>query len=401
MKIKTSLLLAGVAILAVAMLGCQGEIIVTSVTGDVVNARSDSLAGIEGVTVTYTKVEDNKKQTAITSSGGSYSMTYTGEGAYKVTASKDGWFFIPQTVYVGNWLTNVPDVIGITLDSNSKVRDNAISFILTWNSSYQDLDGFLTFPDGSGTGDGLEGSHYPPSSNEFYDPYSPAPAVSEGFGPDTASREIVGPANIYTSLVTTSKNTVSEVLEQGTDTRPAIELDRDDRNGSGPEVITVRTLPFWPSYYDFTAVDTLPADDTPLPSTVGTVDVAGWTWIGVMEYYVDGWNSDNPEGSRTEDGHLISSQDGSGADAVLHIVQGDDLLGAFSVPDYANIRTASLVRINMFLGEPVNLANDDLYYFQFVPDIRLVDHAGGMGIMSSVDQSPSIFGVSGALDAAR
>ncbi|MBN1686920.1 MAG: hypothetical protein JW852_09715, partial [Spirochaetales bacterium] len=308
----------------------------------------------------------------------------------------DDWFFIPQTVYVGGWLQSMPDILGIALDANTKVRNDAISFILTWNDSYMDLDGFLTFPDGSGIGNGFEGSHDPPTSIEFTDPYSLPPVGSVGFTPDITAREIIGPLNYFDFSAIASLNTVSEVLDEGADDRPAVELDRDEQSGAGPEVITVRTLPFWPSTYA-SAAYLNPSDpsnaDTMLPSTVDGISVA-WTWIGVMEYYVDGWNAADSGASRVSgDDHLISV-DGGGADAVLHIVQGDDLLGVFRVPEYANIRTASLVKVNLFVGYLASLGKY-VSYFQFVPDIQIVDYNDGLGIMSA-ETAPAVFGVFGA-----
>jgi hypothetical protein len=183
---------------------------------------------------------------------------------------------------------------------------------------------------------------------------------------------------------------VDEVLGSGSDTRPAVELDRDDRNGVGPEVITVRTLPFWPSTYG-TSIYNLSGNSTNmLPTTVDGFSV-NWAWIGVMEYYIDGWDAtESNDNTRDSTGNLISSTDGSGADAVVYVVQGSTLLGTFRVPEYANIRTSNMIRINIFVGDLVGSANY-VSHFQFVPNIRTIDYAD----IKNLGSSANVFGVTG------
>ncbi len=386
------IVLAIAASFLIALLGCEGSIEVTffSVTGDVVNARTDSLTGVSDVTVTFTKV-GGSSQTVTTSSVGSYNLEYEGEGEYKVTASKSGWFFIPQTVYIGNWRTGVPDILGIKLDED--FESTAISFILTWNDSYQDLDGRLTFPKGNGTG---YGTYTPAYSITFQEPYEAIPGT-DGFGPNTlTNREYVGGGS------TRSTNYVSDVLGGGDlkNDGPAITVDRDDVDARGPEVITVRTLPHWIADWNSSSTyQIIGGGNTGLPST------ATWTWVGIMEYYVDGWNATHissdgitpgPRGTpESAEEHLISSQDGDGAEAVLHIVQGSTLLGVYKVPEYADLRTASLLRVNLFIGETATPG--DTTWFQFVPDVQLVDYgSNASGILSTHERPAPVFGVYGA-----
>ena len=163
-------------------------------------------------------------------------------------------------------------------------------------------------------------------------------------------------------------------------------------------MITVRSLPFWPVNYDSLTYGITGNATNRLPTEVGSIPVT-WTWVGVMEYYVDGWDSaSSTNNSRNDTGHLISNEDGSGADAVLHIIQGSKLLGVFKVPEYANIRTASLVKVNLFIGYRAGHLPDPDYvsYFQFVPDIQIVDYNNGAGIMSVGDSPAQVFGAFGA-----
>jgi hypothetical protein len=162
-------------------------------------------------------------------------------------------------------------------------------------------------------------------------------------------------------------------------------------------VITLSTLPFWPSGFAGFLYDIDGGGATGLPTSLNGTPVT-YTWIGVMEYYIDGYHATASTGSRPTTGNLISSQDGSGADAVLHIIQGSTLLGALKVPDYANIRTASIAKINLFLAFDGVQA---IPYYQFVPDVRIVDYYGGLatdgaGIMSVGEEQAGVFGTFGA-----
>ncbi|MBN1686519.1 MAG: hypothetical protein JW852_07675, partial [Spirochaetales bacterium] len=112
MKSRVLLFLVSAALAAAFFSSCIVEI--TPVSGKVVNARDYFLDGVDGVTVTFKKADGSFEKTTVTASDGSYSMGYTGEGLYKVTARLgDDWFFIPQTVYVGGWLQSMPDILGI------------------------------------------------------------------------------------------------------------------------------------------------------------------------------------------------------------------------------------------------------------------------------------------------
>ena len=109
-----------------------------------------------------------------------------------------------------------------------------------------------------------------------------------------------------------------------------------------------------------------------------------------MEYYIDGWDENSAtNNSRESDGNLISTSDG-GADAVVYVVQGSTLLGAFRVPEYANFRTADMIRINIFVGDLAGSTNY-VSYFQFVPNIQAIDYADIMSVATS-----NVFGVAGA-----
>lgn len=373
-----------------AALGASAEAVLYSVNGEVVDSRASDLSGVEGVTVTLTPVTQPDSGETVdpievtTDSTGDFSATDVESGTYRLTAAKDGWFFIPQTVSIGGLMQSLPEVLGVELESST-----AISFVLVWNETYKDVDGHLTFPDGSGTGNGFEGSHTPVTSSTFTSPNEAWP-TGGGFGPDVSTnREAVYPANAETAV---SDNTVGEVLG-GDSTDPAIELDRDDRDGSGPEVITVRTLPFWPSTYT-NSIYTITGDGADNGNYLPTTH--DWAWIGVMEYYIDGWNADDSTaGSWETTGNLISTADpdDTGADAVVFVVQGSKLLGKFVIPSFANIRTASVVRVNLFVGDD---GSEYATYFQIVPDIQIVDGR------TSIKQTGGVTGgVIGAFGASR
>ena len=72
------------------------------------------------------------------------------------------------------------------------------------------------------------------------------------------------------------------------------------------------------------------------------------------------------------------------ADAVVYVMVGDELKRTYTLPAYADIETASVIRINLFYY--YDSAADAWYeYFQIAPDIRAlqstaqiksIDHGG-------------------------
>ncbi|GEM_PF-3915898 len=345
-----------------AFSGCEALIAaLTSVSGTVVDARDEALSGVPSVTVTLTAKDGTLKGSAVTDSKGYFNISNVDPGEYTLQASASGWFFVPKDVFVGGMAQDLGKVLGIKLDSDTKLADSALSFVLIWNSQYMDVDGHLTFA----KGDGLGYASNPISGiGPFTKPNEDYSSGVAGFGPDSSSfREHIQPT-FYES----STNTVSSVMGTGFPDASVVTLDRDDMDGSGPEVITVRSIPYW---YTSPGTATTPDGvDTGnyLPKTDPDGTSVTYYWVGVMEYYIDGWNETQSGASRPNTGNLLSYTDGNGADAVVFVIQGSNLIGKFVVPTFTNIRTADMVRVNLFI------TNTNYTYFQIVPNIRAIDY---------------------------
>ncbi len=349
-------------LVAVAFSGCDILIAsLTSVNGTVVNARDTNLTGLGGVTVTLTSKDGSTTYSTTTSSDGSFVISNVDPGEYTVTATYLGWFFIPKDVFVGGMAQSLGNILGIELDSNSKLSSSALSFVLVWNSTYMDVDGHLTFAKGDENGDTADSVS---SFSPFTKPNEDYSSAGAGFGPGTGgSREHIRPTFYEESL-----NTVYDVLGGDYPDDPAVTLDRDDMDGSGPEVITVRSIPYWPSSTSTSITPDGENFGNYLPKTDPEGNSVSYYWVGVMEYYIDGWNETESESSRPNTGNLLSYTNGQTADAVVFVIKGSQLIGKFIVPTFANIRTADMVRVNMFV------TSTDYTYFQIVPNIRAIDY---------------------------
>lgn len=309
-----------------------------SVTGKVIDAKTG--LGVDEVTVTLTyKGEDSgHKTTYMTTSGsdGSFAFSDADYGEYNLTAEKTGYVFIPKDVYVSGLAQSLGTVTGFLYDSSKD--QYTISLILLWNDTFQDVDAYLTYPDDDKTSG---------TAPVLSTPYDTAGSVLIGFMPATSGREQID----YTTK--TSVRTIDNVYGDG-DTRSAVQLDVDDRDGTGPETISVRSFPFMDSAND---LNTSGGGSTGLPA-------GNYTWIGVMEYYADAYSSVGSDTTSATD-YLSNVGTGASADAVLYVMQGETLLGIYTVPTYTKVKTASLLRINMFYD-----ANGE--YYQIVPDLRVL-----------------------------
>ncbi|NOY09325.1 MAG: carboxypeptidase regulatory-like domain-containing protein, partial [Spirochaetes bacterium] len=344
---KKLLILGGALLLVFAFTGCQFLVaMLTSISGTVVDARSAKLTGLSGVSITMTLKSDTAKTyTGKSDSSGNFTITNVDPGEYKIAAVLNGWFFPPKDVYVGGMAQDLGKVLGIEMDQNTNLASSALSFILVWNEVYKDVDAHLTYVKGDGNG----GPAVDPGvQTAFTKPNQDYSAIGLGFGPDsTGNREHISWENIA------SLNTVRAVMNGDTSypNEPAVTLDRDDTNGSGPEVITVRTIPYWPAVGYSTGITPDGTDSgNYLPKTDPDGVSVAYAWVGVMEYYIDGYDKDGLESARPATGSLISSADSS-ADAVVYTVKGNELIGKFIVPDFANIRTADMIRINLFVTD--------------------------------------------------
>lgn len=130
----------------------------------------------------------------------------------------------------------------------------------------------------------------------------------------------------------------------------SVELTRDIRTGDdGPEVIIVRGFPFRSD-----ATDTWTVDN---PDVQGLKAGFDYVWVGTMELYAYAL----PPSDK------LSNLDGSDMNVVISVYnQYDDKIAEFRVPEFTDVRGASIARINCFY-------RDDVEFYQVVPDVRVIN----------------------------
>jgi len=413
-----AIVIAAAALLIIGLGSCSLVVPTATPSGKVINGRSGD--GLAGLTVQLSYVEQSsldedknkelEKQNdkvlsqgedgvfkAYTAEGGVFDWGYNETetsvpyGEYLLTASdpNSGYIFIKQKVNINSAYPEFT-IVGLEADPGS---DN-ISLVLMWNDSFADVDGHLTIPASDQGGSYL--ANFPAS----FDPYSASGVtVPNGFAPETSAtssyyandyagdRVRIHHAYVYSTNSASTYDSYSNDTVASFDTHFA-KLDLDDRDGAGPETITISGN--WFSFFDETtaAVNTT-AIDNYLPGFNHTTD---YQWEGVLEYYVYAFASD-PDGATAETSYLSQADSGQSADAVLYVFQGDAMLGAYTVPTFTDLKAASLLRINCFWEWN---ADDSNWYpfFYIVPDIKLsvydiyptTDNTFGSGFRGITDE---------------
>ncbi len=357
-------------LVAVAFSGCDILIAsLTSVTGHVVDAKSQDLEGVPNVSVKLTPRAGGSALTAVTDSDGSFVISNVEPGEYILSAESTDWFFAPKDVHVGGMMEDLGFVLGFKVGESAKTTTDTISLILVWDENFEDVDLHFTYPETD-----LSSSH-----QIFTTPYEDFGTDAFGPGVDIDGRNTSngptinsGRGHIYWGAKNSSK-TVGYV-NNSTDTRYAIQLDRDDygynnydytyngsvRKGPRVETLSINTIPYYPSSETCSIT---PSDSNTLPSG------STYRWLGVMELYADAFDSSHTSTNTSED-YLSLEGEYGGAGVTLYVVQGKTLKGVYRIPDATKIKTASLVRINFFLQDEPNV-NTYLYYYQILPDIRV------------------------------
>jgi hypothetical protein len=346
--------------------------------GYVLNAKTG--AGISDVSMTMTYLDTPAEGEeapgpfiAVSGTDGYYTFLDVAYGTYELTASKSGYVFVKQVVSVSGLAQYLPDMIGFEYDESTDALN--ISLILMWDADFNDVDAHLTYPNGDPTPDDLVALPF----TDVYDEtialdWNYLGAVTDGFFPEYSNGLVDStqegdadyddyrveiyygnPDSLY-EVDLTPDDTTDDVAV------PAVSLDVDDTDGQGPETITIAGIPF---------EDWLEDSSTQGGAYTGLPEVTGdscYAWVGVMEYYINAYES----GKADSAGDYLSQVDtGESADAVLYVMQGNTLMGIYTVPTYTNIETASVVKINMFWEYD---AEADVWYefFQIAPDLRIL-----------------------------
>jgi hypothetical protein len=314
--------------------------------------------GIADVEVTLETGEEAKtvQYTTTTDDDGEFSFNAVQPGIYTLNAELEGYAFITREVQVTKDTVDLGILVGFASEDPFTV-----SLIVTWGSEFADVDAVLTVPSDAdlnlASHDSVANNYDPAATTAptFSEPYA-EPTATAGFYPDGGgSREIIFTRHKITA------NTLEDLLGAGAGTEPAISLDRDDTDGVGPETISIRTIPYplTPGSYSGFTISTANAGAPPelLPS-------GDYEWVGVLEYYVHAY-ADNAQ--------LADEGAPGGAEVVVYVIQGDSVKGRYILPDYTDIRTASILKINAFLRLPPGKSSgQEEDFFQIVPDIRVV-----------------------------
>lgn len=298
-------------------------------------------------------------------------------GEYRLTVEVDGYISIPKTVQVNAVYPNFGEIP--VLPYNADTDSGNVSFVLMWSDSFADVDGHLTYPDSLNAG----------TDPTTYSPYDNNGDTTTGFYPTTQSTAAEGSTDYarnrifwgdatsasgdsYSGGITYATTYDFDYNLDGTNDTWSVSLDVDDRDGAGPETITVRNIPGLNSDWTYAGwVQDYAGDADPDFSGVAS---EGYDYVGVMEYYVRAYNyATGDVAADIEDSYLSEVSDGQSADAVLYVFLGDQIMGAYTIPTYTQIKNASVVRINTFLVD----TGLSYYIPEYIiyPDIRVADYA--------------------------
>jgi hypothetical protein len=175
-----------------------------------------------------------------------------------------------------------------------------------WNEEYEDVDLHMSYPTVATN-----------NFSGFTTPYSdsPSPATdggtpAEGSGAQT-NRNVLFWSDKYSSGAAT---TYDYAYSGSTNNTYRANLDVDDRDGRGPETMTMRALPFDTSSTPYSG-NYLGGDDTGLPLLTAPAD---YTWHGAAEIYAHGYSAGTGVTSAT----ISSAADdatGTNSDVVLYV----------------------------------------------------------------------------------
>jgi hypothetical protein len=295
----------------------------------------------------FENADDERQEfSTTTDSDGYYTFTDYEEGSYILTAEKDDYGFTQHIVEVSGLAQYMPNIAAIGED------DENIRLVMMWNQQYADVDMHITYP--KPTSDPTLGATFSNDTDKNHYVIDNSTDAYDGFYPeDNTDRE---------RLYWDNKDSTDEY-----DGGPTVFLDVDNRGKGddlpgGPETVTIRYIPFVPDSLTNNGFSVNSSDHwTKLPKD----DSNQYFWGGVMELYADSFNESG--GGSSDDSTLVTSDGKTGADVVVHVLQGTDYLGTYSLPQFTEVDRASLVRINCFFLDDADWTN----VFQILPDTRI------------------------------
>ncbi len=368
--LKTLLIGVVVAAVALSMTGCPETLeiyikvwadpygyVLNTKTGDPIANATVKLTYLEGAS------EEDKPSSAYTTTTGSdgkFAFSDVVSAKYELTAELSGWAFVKQMVQISSGGAQLPNVGGFQPDS-----EYDISIITMWDPGFKDVDAYLTFPE---TDPVAAGGLAPTlQDTDFYSAANVNGAQTHFF-PDTSSDRFklyYGAQQYPTSVTKAEAYAVLDVDNRGRDT---------DQPG-GPETITIRYIPVLSSATN-TSYSSAGADD---PSKLPAGD---YTWHGTAEFYVNAYHAtSSTAGTEDPDSYLSYAASGYSANVQVYLFQGSDQIGLYTVPTYTAVKTASIIRVNMFSEN-----SDDTEWFQFLPDIRALADSSDIRSLSATPE---------------
>lgn len=321
---------------------------------------------IVGATVRLIDTNGTVAYTDTSSATGYFTFSDVEYGTFELTATATGYAFTKKKVEVSGlsqWLPNVGGYVP---------GDEVFRIVVFWDRDFADVDSYLSMPAG-----------YPGSAAvDPADFYTTTTSITDGFFPsDTAySRNFIYHSN-------------QQIIDGSDGTTVLAELDVDnvgddsDQPG-GPETMSVYYVPY--DYGSFTYPSTT---YTPVAADRSGLDITNsYAWVGTMEYWLDAWASTNTNtsGPAADDPDALLSSStisGNAANPTVYVFDGNGVQkGYFELPQYQDIETASVLRINMYFDQ------NDYEWFQFLPNINA--YASYSSIKSAEDDM-SIFAVKG------
>lgn len=376
-KTISRIVIAGLVLAVFVTMGsCEWfvEEVLLSAGGYIVDARGNT-GDLSGFTVTLESTTGTYSKTATTNTNGYYSFSDVESGTFTVSATKDGWFAPPAQVTVGGLADSFPDLPAFSLSVDDLW---GISFIATWNNT-----------EGGSADDDIDVDIHMSFSSAW---------TSQG-----GATSFIDPYDTYPSLGRDRVNFIATEYPVAS-SDPAVRIDNDTTpyttpygasNPQLPETITLRyattNIGDDGSGTPMTMASTQATDTSGLRAAFNDdlqkIDTAdrptGWRWIGQAEVYLNAFNYDGSSSA------ALASNNGAGAGARLYVIQTipsdtayseaykgtidltvSDLdyvyLGSYTVPEYTNVASAAMVRVNMLVDDA------DYEWYQIVPDIRVI-----------------------------
>jgi hypothetical protein len=267
---------------------------------------------------------------ATTSATGYYAFADVEYGKYELTASATGMTFTKQVVEVSGLNQTLPNIGGFATEKNT------LSIIVLWDRDFEDVDAVLSFPKAAEnyvTADGF---------------YQILGSTRTTLGPGSGSYK--DPSNEVTVLINKDIDNFGGTAQMA----------------GGPETFTVTYIPLTAAASVYTETDyvsTGAGDASKLPE-------GNYDYVGAMVYYLHAFNADNPStttnGAKQDDA-LLSAADAKAlaANPVVYVFYGSTQLGRYTLPEYTDIQTASILRVNMYFDDA------NAQWFQIVPEIGL------------------------------